>query len=633
MRGRQPYLLALALMVGEGSKNRVAPNRAVVLGAAIFLVTLLALSIVGVFATMAGATGTQSLTSTADTKIVENTLGQNYGTVTSLGVNGNIPNGSGKDQYALLKWDVSGIAPGTQVGSALVTLNITTASSQTYQAYVLKQPWVEKSSTWNVYDSGKPWEVAGAKGSLDRNSTIVGTITPSAKGKKSFTLPSSVVQGWVSNPATNQGIIIANPSSTRGFEFNSREVTDPTRRPQLTLDLVADTSPPETTITSGAADGELLTVNSATFEFSSSEAGSTFECSLDGGTFSSCSSPKGYTDLLNGSHTFEVRATDAAGNTDPTPASTTFSVEVPLPPPLVQCADGVDNDGDGSKDYPADPGCLDAADNDETDPAPPPTPGQLLWDAGAEKQMDQEWAELSTADNCALRTYPGITDSRISRVASPVSTGTYAYRVFLKDGDNCFNERAELGMNLPDRSDMQDRLFREGEERWVAFSVYPAEGFQLNVPTSSWWVTMQMKNGNLGGGPIIEMDPLNGQWVFKRDTNDPSNPNPSGFTSRFTLGAVNKFAWNKFLWHIKFSSDPSVGYVEVYGDLADGQGMRQLLPLTRGATLKIDSNTGAVPPSGVRIGTYRDKALSGDATTYFDSFTVATSRARAESAL
>jgi calcineurin-like phosphoesterase family protein len=43
-------------------------------------------------------------------------------------------------------------------------------------------------------------------------------------------------------------------------------------------------------------------------------------------------------------------------------------------PPTPACADGLDNDGDGSIDHPADPGCTDAADVDETDPPPPPPP-------------------------------------------------------------------------------------------------------------------------------------------------------------------------------------------------------------------------------------------------------------------
>jgi hypothetical protein len=37
-------------------------------------------------------------------------------------------------------------------------------------------------------------------------------------------------------------------------------------------------------------------------------------------------------------------------------------------PPKPQCSDGIDNDGDGQTDYPADPGCSGPGDNDETDP-------------------------------------------------------------------------------------------------------------------------------------------------------------------------------------------------------------------------------------------------------------------------
>jgi hypothetical protein len=43
---------------------------------------------------------------------------------------------------------------------------------------------------------------------------------------------------------------------------------------------------------------------------------------------------------------------------------------VPTTPPPPACSDGVDNDGDTLIDHPADPGCTDANDTDETDPVP-----------------------------------------------------------------------------------------------------------------------------------------------------------------------------------------------------------------------------------------------------------------------
>lgn len=86
----------------------------------------------------------------------------------------------------------------------------------------------------------------------------------------------------------------------------------------------ADTVPPETTITSGPPAASTST--SASFAFTSSEANSTFQCSLDGAPRVACTSPQAYTGLSIGSHTFGVWATDAAGNTDATAATQTWSV-------------------------------------------------------------------------------------------------------------------------------------------------------------------------------------------------------------------------------------------------------------------------------------------------------------------
>jgi hypothetical protein len=72
-----------------------------------------------------------------------------------------------------------------------------------------------------------------------------------------------------------------------------------------------------------------------TFGFSSNDDEATFECKLDDGNFEPCTSPKEYPGLLEGSsHTFEVRAVDSAGNTDPTPARRTWTVDT-TPPRVV----------------------------------------------------------------------------------------------------------------------------------------------------------------------------------------------------------------------------------------------------------------------------------------------------------
>lgn len=85
-----------------------------------------------------------------------------------------------------------------------------------------------------------------------------------------------------------------------------------------------DTNAPNTSFSSTPNDP----TNDLTgdFAFNSSESGSTFQCSLDGGPYASCTSPHTTATLVEGAHTFDVRAIDAAGNIDPTPATFTWNV-------------------------------------------------------------------------------------------------------------------------------------------------------------------------------------------------------------------------------------------------------------------------------------------------------------------
>jgi hypothetical protein len=97
----------------------------------------------------------------------------------------------------------------------------------------------------------------------------------------------------------------------------------------------ADTTPPETSIDSGPPAS--TTSTSASFSLSASESGSTLACKLDAGSWGACASPKTYSSLAVGSHTFSVRATDAAANVDPTPASQSWTVEAVPPSPATGC--------------------------------------------------------------------------------------------------------------------------------------------------------------------------------------------------------------------------------------------------------------------------------------------------------
>jgi DNA-directed RNA polymerase specialized sigma24 family protein len=92
--------------------------------------------------------------------------------------------------------------------------------------------------------------------------------------------------------------------------------------------ILPDTVVPESTITAGP---HKYGTASATFEFESNETSATLECSLDGAQFETCASPKTYSGLAKGKHSFRVRAVDGGGNTDPTPARREWQVDRKAP--------------------------------------------------------------------------------------------------------------------------------------------------------------------------------------------------------------------------------------------------------------------------------------------------------------
>jgi large repetitive protein len=149
---------------------------------------------------------------------------------------------------------------------------------------------------------------------------VVATVSYDGASKKATLNPIANLEAGATYTATNKGgaggvkDLAGNPlGADKGWSFVTAAAPPP-----------PDTTPPDTTINSGPSG--TIKQNNASFTFSYSEANSTFECSLDSGAFSACSSPKTYTGLAQGSHTFRVRAKDAAGNIDATPASRAWMV-------------------------------------------------------------------------------------------------------------------------------------------------------------------------------------------------------------------------------------------------------------------------------------------------------------------
>ena len=128
-------------------------------------------------------------------------------------------------------------------------------------------------------------------------------------------------------------------SSLRVAEFDN--ANDP-------VTLFQDTDPPSTTITSAPRPVVVSRgPTSATFTFAASENLVTFECRLDSGGFTPCSSPATFSNLGEGDHVFSVRATDAAGNIEAAPPAASWLI-------------AFDRDGDGFTRFSNPPDCNDS---------------------------------------------------------------------------------------------------------------------------------------------------------------------------------------------------------------------------------------------------------------------------------
>lgn len=157
-----------------------------------------------------------------------------------------------------------------------------------------------------------------AVGVIDTDSTgdlrWAGCLSDDGTGGACADLPGVSLRGPVSSTVSPDG----NSVYTSGFVSSSIA--------QLFRKVA-----PETTIDSGPAEGSTTADRNPAFAFSSDAPGATFECSLDGGTFAACTSPKTFGPLPDGAHRVSVRAIEG-GDTDQTPATRSFTVRGPATP-------------------------------------------------------------------------------------------------------------------------------------------------------------------------------------------------------------------------------------------------------------------------------------------------------------
>jgi CSLREA domain-containing protein len=213
---------------------------------------------------------------------------------------------------ALVRFELPALPDGCAVAEAQLRLHAGShASGRTLQALRVAATWTENGVTW----SNQPGTTGPA------------VSTTSGSGYRSWSVAEQVNAMYA---GANHGFLVRDANTGSAEQsFHSREKgADNPPRLVLTLGPVgsqppADTTAPDTAITT--APPASTTAPTAQFAFTATEPG-TFACSLDGAPFTACASPVSLSGLGAGQHEFRVAATDAAGNTDATPAAHTWAV-------------------------------------------------------------------------------------------------------------------------------------------------------------------------------------------------------------------------------------------------------------------------------------------------------------------
>ena len=210
----------------------------------------------------------------------------------------------------------------------------------------------------------------------------------------------------------------------------------------------------------------------------------------------------------------------------------------------------------------------------------------MLWRGDFETKDISQWGSV---DGVA---------SHLTIVSSPVRQGTSALRVELHQQDFASNgNRDELVRNDADT---------EGMDRYYAWSTM----FDASYPSENkWQVFTQWHHSGCCGSPPLEFD-VQGETI-SLDRNPPNN---SGTVAIWSAPLV-RGVWHDFAMHVIWSSNPDLGFIELWYDgqkVIDGKAVQTLFP-------------GMV--NYLKQGLYRDSTISAVGIVYHDGMTMGTTLA------
>jgi len=183
----------------------------------------------------------------------------------------------------------------------------------------------------------------------------------------------------------------------------------------------------------------------------------------------------------------------------------------------------------------------------------------LIWKSDFETGDLSEWSQVQAC--------PG----GVTVVTSPVRHGSYAARFEVADDDT--NAKCLLVPTENPRAQLVGPfgLFQLNDDVYVGFSTFFPADFPT-VPANGWFQLHEDYGPPYVGSPTMEVD------VYGDRLGMEANENDGSYHRIWTAGEdIHRgTAWEDIVLHIKWSTDPAVGFIELWHDgvqqtFADGQ--------------------------------------------------------------
>ncbi|GMU06857.1 heparin lyase I family protein [Corallococcus caeni] len=202
--------------------------------------------------------------------------------------------------------------------------------------------------------------------------------------------------------------------------------------------------------------------------------------------------------------------------------------------------------------------------------------------------------DFETGNRSQYSTEQMVSSDRLQVVTSPVAEGKYALKATVKQGDDPINSSGNRNELVYLSNE------KVGSEYWYRWKVM----FPNDFPSvDAWQLFTQWHHDGCCGSPPVEFF-VKGELIRL-------TLNSSGTV---WSTALKRGAWQEFIFHVKWSPDASVGYVELWHNGV------QVLKKTKAMTMFSGQN------NYLKLGLYRADTISPVGVVYHDGMIQATSR-------